>query len=105
MAGVAQADRAKGDAGAVFRDSAQTSGTGQLGAIQAVAPSLRVDITSVNMRDVGEIESTVAAFARAPSSGLIVTAAAAATRHRDICEAGLAQQRPAMILERFRCAL
>ena len=45
---------------AVLRDSAQPSGTGQFGAIQAVAPSLRVEVSPVNVRDAGEIERAVA---------------------------------------------
>jgi putative ABC transport system substrate-binding protein len=67
---------------AVLRDTAEGSGTSQFAAIQAVAPSLRVEVTPVNMRDAGEIESAVAAFARAPNGGLILTAAAAGTLHR-----------------------
>ena len=63
---------------AVLRDPAVASGIGQFGAIQAVAPSLRVEVSPVNMRDAGEIERAVAAFARAPNGGLIVTASALA---------------------------
>ena len=64
---------------AVLRDPAIASGTGQFGVIQAVAPSLRVEVNPVNMRDAGEIERAVAAFARSPNGGLIVTASAAAS--------------------------
>ena len=64
MAGAAQADRAKRDASGGLRDPATPTGTGQFGAIQAVAPSLRVEVNPVNMRDAGEIERAVAAFAR-----------------------------------------
>ncbi|HZR89157.1 MAG TPA: ABC transporter substrate binding protein, partial [Bradyrhizobium sp.] len=38
----------------------------------------------VNMRDAGEIERAVAAFARSPNGGLIVTAGAAAQLHREL---------------------
>ncbi len=69
---------------AVLRDPAISAGIGQFGAIQAVAPSLRVEVNPVNLRDAGEIERAVAAFARAPNGGLIVTASAAATLHRDL---------------------
>src|SRR5215813_13702420 len=48
---------------AVIRDPAITAGIGQFGAIQAVAPSFGVELTPVNMRDAGEIERAVAAFA------------------------------------------
>ena len=69
---------------AVLRDTTSPSGNVQLGAIQAVAPSLRVEVTPVNMRDAGEIERSVAAFARLPNGGLIVVATAAAYLHRDL---------------------
>ncbi len=61
---------------AVLRDPAQRSGTSQFAVIQAVAPSLRVEVSPVNVRDAAEIERAVAAFARAPNGGLIVTASA-----------------------------
>ena len=61
---------------AVLRDPTVGSGTGQFAAIQAVAPSLGVEVNPVNLRDAGEIERAVAAFARSPNSGLIVTLSA-----------------------------
>jgi putative ABC transport system substrate-binding protein len=69
---------------AILRDSTQGSGTSQFAAIQAVAPSLRVEVTPVNMRDAPEINRAVATFARSPNGGLIVLATAAATLHRDL---------------------
>ena len=69
---------------AVLRDAASPSGTGQFAAVQAVAPSLRVEVTAVNMRDAGEIEGAAAAFARSPNGGLILTASALAQRHRNL---------------------
>jgi ABC-type uncharacterized transport system substrate-binding protein len=69
---------------AVIRDPAIASGLGQFAAIQAVAPSLRVEVNPVNVRDAGEIERAVAAFARSSNGGLIVTASPAATLHRDL---------------------
>ena len=68
---------------AVLRDPAITAGIGQFGAIQAVAPSLGVEVSPVNVRDAGEIERAVTAFARATNGGLIVTASALAI-HRDL---------------------
>ena len=69
---------------AVFRDPTQGGGTSQFAAIQAVAPSLRVEVTPVNMRDAGEIERTVAAFAGSPNTGLIMTSGPRARLHRDL---------------------
>jgi hypothetical protein len=59
---------------AILRDPSIASGPGQLGAIQAVAPSLGVELTPINSRDAGEIERTVTGFARGANGGLIVTA-------------------------------
>jgi ABC-type uncharacterized transport system substrate-binding protein len=69
---------------AVLRDATQGSGTSQFAVIQAVAPSLRVEVNLVNMRDAGEIESAVEAFARGPNGRLIVTAGGATNLHRDL---------------------
>jgi putative ABC transport system substrate-binding protein len=69
---------------AVLRDATQGSGTSQFAAIQTAAPSLRVEVTPVSMRDPGEIERAVAAFARAPNGGLILTPGGASIRHRDL---------------------
>jgi putative ABC transport system substrate-binding protein len=48
-----------------------------------VAPSLRVEVNPINMRDAGEIERAIAAFAGSPNGGLIVTGSALAFVHRD----------------------
>ena len=69
---------------AVLRDPAIASGIGQFAAIQAVAPSLGVELSPIDVRDAGEIERAVTAFARSPNGGLIVTASPLATVHRDL---------------------
>ena len=60
----------------VLRDPGSASGIGQFGAVQIVAPALGVQVTPVDVRDAGEIERAVAAFARGPNGGLIVTGSA-----------------------------
>jgi len=86
---------------AVLRDPTQ-SGASQFTAIQTVAPSLRVEVSPVNTRDAGEIERAVAAFARAPNGGLIVTAGAAVTLHRELIITLAARHKlPAVYYERF----
>jgi putative ABC transport system substrate-binding protein len=69
---------------AVLRDPAIPTGPAQFGVIQGVAPSLRVEVNPVNVRDAGEIERAVAAFARSPNDGLIVTEGGSAVLHRDL---------------------
>jgi putative ABC transport system substrate-binding protein len=69
---------------AVVRDPAIASGIGQFAAIQAVAPSLGVELSPIDARDAPEIERAVTAFARPGNSGLIVTPSAVASLHRDL---------------------
>jgi ABC-type uncharacterized transport system substrate-binding protein len=68
----------------VIRDAALAVGPAQFGVIQAVAPSLRMEVSPINLRDAGEIERGVTAFARAPDGGLIVTGSALSLVHRDL---------------------
>jgi putative ABC transport system substrate-binding protein len=69
---------------AVLWDPAITAGIGQFAVIQSVAPSLGMDVRTVNVRDAPEIERAVAAFARLSNGGLIVTASVLALIHRDL---------------------
>src|SRR5207237_4713677 len=87
---------------AVFRDSGNPAGNAQFGAIQAVAPSLGIEVSPINMRDAGEIERSVAAFARSANGGLIVTGSASATLHRDlIIELATRSRVPAVYYARY----
>jgi putative tryptophan/tyrosine transport system substrate-binding protein len=69
---------------AVLRDPTIASGIGQFAAVQAVAPSLGVELSPVDVRDAPEIERAVTAFARSNHGGLIVTPSALANRHREL---------------------
>jgi putative ABC transport system substrate-binding protein len=87
---------------AVLRDATQGDGTSQFAAIQTAAPSLRVEVNPVNLRDAGEIERAVAAFARSPNGGLILTSSASARLHRDLIITLAAQHKlPAVYADRF----
>ena len=68
----------------VLRNADIPTGAGQFGVIQATALSLRVEVNPVNVRDAGEIERGIAAFARSPNGGLIVAGSALASFHRDV---------------------
>src|SRR5215469_10959242 len=86
----------------VIRDPALASGGGQLGVIQAVAPSVGVEVTPLNVRDAGEIERAITAFARSPNGGLIVTASTLAGVHRDLIIALAARHKlPAVYAVRY----
>jgi putative tryptophan/tyrosine transport system substrate-binding protein len=70
---------------AVLRDPALAAGIGQFAAIQALAtPSFGVELTPIDVRDPGEIERAITAFARERNGGLIVTASSAARTHREL---------------------
>jgi putative ABC transport system substrate-binding protein len=65
---------------AVLLNRAFVSGVGQLGAIQAVATSLGIQVSSIDMRDPSDMERAVTAFARSSNGGLIVTGAGSGAR-------------------------
>ena len=90
---------------AVLRDSAIAAGAGQLGAMQSVAPSLGVELNPIGVRDAGEIERAVAAFARSAGGGLILTASALAPVHCNLIITLAARHRlPAVYYERYFAA-
>ena len=69
---------------AVLRDAVNPAGIAQFGAIQATAQSLGVEVNPVSIRDAGEIERAVAAFAHSANGGLIVTPSAGTSVHQDL---------------------
>ena len=86
---------------AILRDPAISAGIGQFGAIQAVAPSLGVEVSPVNVRDADEIERAIADFARSANAGLIITGSALAVVHRHLIITLAAKHRlPAVYFQR-----
>jgi len=69
---------------AVLRNAANPAGNAQFGAIQAMAPSLGIEVSPINLHDAVEIERAVAGFARSANGGLIVTTSASGTIHGDL---------------------
>jgi putative ABC transport system substrate-binding protein len=67
---------------AVFRDL--IGGVAQFAVIQSIAPSVGIEVSPFDMRDAGEIERAVTAFAHSGNAGLIVTASAFANVHREL---------------------
>jgi putative tryptophan/tyrosine transport system substrate-binding protein len=68
---------------AVIRDPTRGPGIGQFAVVQAIAPSLGMELSPINPLDVSEMESAIAEFARSPNGGLIVTVGGTAF-HRDL---------------------
>jgi putative ABC transport system substrate-binding protein len=80
----------------------ETAGIGQFAIIQSVATSAGVDVRPVNLRDAGETERAITAFARAPNGGLVVTASAWSVVRRDLIIALAARHKlPAVYFERL----
>ena len=77
-------------------------GVGQFAIIQSVAASVGVEVSPIEVRDAGEIERAVAAFARSANGGLIVTASGLAILHRELIIALAARHKlPAIYFQRF----
>jgi ABC-type uncharacterized transport system substrate-binding protein len=87
---------------AVLRDSAIAAGPGQFGAMQAVAPSLGVELHPIDLHEPSEIERAIGAFAKGSNHGLIVTGSPSATIHRNLIITLAARHRlPAVYYDRF----
>ena len=69
---------------AVLRDPAITAGIGQFAVIQAVAPSVGVEVSPINTNNASEIERAVSDFAGEPNGGLIATASASVITQREL---------------------
>jgi putative ABC transport system substrate-binding protein len=86
---------------AVLQDPTQGGGASAFAVIQAVAPSLGVEVTPVNQRDAPEVERAVADFARTSNGGLIVTGSALSNVHHKLIIALAAQHKlPVIYFER-----
>jgi putative tryptophan/tyrosine transport system substrate-binding protein len=86
---------------AVLRDATRGPGIGQFAVIQAMAPPHRVELSPINAGDPAEMERGIAAFARSPNAGLIVTVGGTAVR-RDVIIAAAAKYRlPAVYPYRY----
>ena len=78
---------------AVLRDTSIGVGLAQFGAIQALAPSLGVELRPVDVRDASEIERALAAFAQGSNDGMIVIGSPSAAIHRGLITALAAKHR------------
>jgi putative ABC transport system substrate-binding protein len=78
---------------AIIRDTTISAGAGQVRAIEAVAPSMGIELRPVAVRDTGEIERDLTEFARMPNGSLIVTGSARTLVHRNLIIALAARHR------------
>jgi putative tryptophan/tyrosine transport system substrate-binding protein len=90
---------------AVLRDPEITAGIGQFAVIQSVAPALGVEVRAINLRDAGDIERAVTAFAGSPNGGLILTISGLALTHHELIIALAAKYKlPAVYYRRYYVA-
>jgi len=89
----------------IIRDTTNPAGIAVFGIIQAMASSLGMQVLPINARDAGETERSIAAFARTPNGGLIVTPSGPASVHRDLIIALAARYKlPAVYFEEYFAA-
>ena len=69
---------------AVLREPTSVNTIAQFASSQAVTPAFGIELSPVDVRDAGEIERDVMAFARGSNGSLIVTTSAAAAVHREL---------------------
>ena len=87
---------------AVLRDPSNAAGIGQWAVLQAVAPSVGVELSSLDMRDAGETERRIDAFARRSNGGLIISVGASVIVHRErIIELAARHRLPAIYPYRY----
>ncbi len=86
---------------AVLRDPAITAGIGQFAVIQSVAPSISIDVSPIDLREPGQIEPAIAAFAQTPNGGIILAASAiGAANAKLIITAAARYKLPAVYIQR-----
>ena len=86
---------------AVLRDASSSAAVGQFAVIQAVAPSLGLEVSAVNIGKSGDVDRGVTAFAREPNGGLIITSGPSTVVHRDLIVSLAARHKlPAVYFDR-----
>jgi putative ABC transport system substrate-binding protein len=86
---------------AVIRDHTRGYGIGQFAVVQAVAPSLGMELTPINALEVSEMESAIAEFARSPNGGLVVTVGVTAFHRNEIVAFAAKHRLPAVYPFRY----
>jgi ABC-type uncharacterized transport system substrate-binding protein len=86
---------------AIIRNPTSPIGVGQFAAIQAVASSFRVNLSSLDVRNAGDIDRALTAFAREPSGGLIVLIGAASAYRAPVIALAARHRLPAVYPFRY----
>ena len=86
---------------AVLRDPTFAQGIGQFAVIQAVAPSVGIEVSPIDLREPAQIEHAIATFAQSPNGGLIQVASAIGAANSNLIIAAAARYKlPAVYIQR-----
>src|SRR6516225_968220 len=86
---------------AVLRDPTFVAGIGQFVVIQAVAPSVGIEVSPIDLHEPDQIERAIATFAQSPNGGIILTASATGATNVDLIIAAAARYKlPAVYVQR-----
>jgi putative tryptophan/tyrosine transport system substrate-binding protein len=88
----------------VLRDSLNPAGIAQFGAVRATGSSLGIDVSPIDVRNAGEIEQDIAAFARTANGGLIMTGSAMESHRYLIIGLAAKYKLPAVYISRLEAA-
>jgi putative tryptophan/tyrosine transport system substrate-binding protein len=78
---------------AVLRDPTFAEGIGQFAVIQAVAPSVGIEVSPIDLREPNQIESAIATFAQSPNGGIIFSASAIGAANVNLIIAAVARNK------------
>src|SRR6185369_7895837 len=86
---------------AVLRDPGFAHGIGQFAVIQAVAPSVGIEVSPIDLREPNQIERAIGSFAQSPDVGLIVAASGVGATNINLIIAAAARHKlPAVYIQR-----
>ena len=86
---------------AVLRDAGTAAGIGQFAVVQAVAPSVGIEVKPIDVRGPAQIDRVIASFAQRPNGGIILAAGVTgAANVNSIIAAAARYKLPAVYIQR-----
>ena len=86
---------------AILRSASTAIGIGQFAVIQAVAPLVGIEVSSIDLRAPAQIESAIATFAQRPNGGMIQVASSPGAANFNLIVAAAARYKlPAVYIQR-----
>jgi putative tryptophan/tyrosine transport system substrate-binding protein len=86
---------------AILRNAGTAAGIGQFAVIQAAAPLVGIEVSSIDLRGPAQIERAIAAFAQKSNGGMILTASPTGAANFDLIVAAAARHKlPAVYIQK-----